>query len=288
MHVITDERCLAYHAPGHPERPARVKNTLAKLRTQDEIPIEWHAPSVATDALLRLGHTDAHIEALRAPVADFDGDTPAYPEIDQHARRSVGGAMDALALALEGQQAFSLLRPPGHHATGSRPMGFCYLGSVGLSALHASRTLGKRVAVYDFDVHHGNGTEALLLDQPGVSFSSIHQHPCYPGTGTKNVGSNCLNYPVAPQTPPSEYRAILERAMEAVVAWQPDLIAVSAGFDAYYRDPIAQETLRAEDFRWIGERLKATGVPFYSVLEGGYSDDLPELIFAYLQGVTAG
>jgi acetoin utilization deacetylase AcuC-like enzyme len=286
MYVITDERCLAYHSPGHPERPARVKDTLAKLRAQDELQIEWREPSEPSDAIVELGHSKSHLASLRAPGADFDGDTPAYPQIDEHARRGVGGALDALKFALDGELAFSLLRPPGHHATRDRAMGFCYLSSIGLSVLHAAKNLGKRVAVFDFDVHHGNGTEALLLDQENVAFFSIHQHPCYPGTGVTDQGSNCFNFPVPPRTPREDYRAILSRALASLVKWKPDLIAVSAGFDAYVHDPIAQETLSVDDFRELGDEIRRQGIPFYSVLEGGYSDDLPDLVFAYLNGIS--
>ena len=145
----------------------------------------------------------------------------------------------------------------------------------------------KRVAVYDFDVHHGNGTEATLVDVPGAAFFSIHQYPCYPGTGGRNVGENCFNYPVPPLTPRKEYRHILHSALEHLKDFKPELIGVSAGFDAYARDPLAQETLEAEDYEWLGKSIRELGVPVFSVLEGGYSDDLPELILAYLRGAAA-
>ena len=287
MDVITDERCLAYHLPGHPERPSRVKDTVAALRSQDELEIEWLKPGQPADEVLLRGHSRAHLQALRSPDRDFDGDTPAYPAIDTHARRAVGGALDALALALENRTVLSLLRPPGHHATRNRAMGFCYLSSIGISVLDAAARLGRRIAVFDFDVHHGNGTEALLQDQEQVAFFSVHQHPCYPGSGVTNVGSNCFNFPVPPRTPRDEYLGVLRRALQSLVRWKPDLIAVSGGFDAYARDPIAQETLEAEDFFALGADLQAQGIPFYSVLEGGYSDDLPELVLAYLRGIQS-
>ena len=165
-------------------------------------------------------------------------------------------------------------------------MGFCYLSSIGISVLHAVKSAGKRVAVFDFDVHHGNGTEALLRNQPGVAFFSIHQHPCYPGTGITDVGDNCFNFPVPPRTPREDYRAVVSRALANLVRWKPDLIAVSAGFDAYVGDPIAQETLRVNDFEEIGEEIRKQGIPFYSILEGGYSEDLPDLVMAYLRGIS--
>jgi acetoin utilization deacetylase AcuC-like enzyme len=182
--------------------------------------------------------------------------------------------------------AFSLLRPPGHHATRERAMGFCYLNNVAIAVLEALATGARKVAVYDFDVHHGNGTEAILVNEPNAVFFSIHQHPCYPGTGTRDVGKNCFNFPVAPRTPRTEYRKVFERAFDGLKKAKPDLVAVSAGFDAYARDPLAQETLEAEDYHWLGESMRKLGVPVFSLLEGGYSSDLPELILAYLKGLN--
>jgi acetoin utilization deacetylase AcuC-like enzyme len=164
-------------------------------------------------------------------------------------------------------------------------MGFCYLNNIAIAVLEALASGSKRVAVYDFDVHHGNGTEAILLNHPGAAFFSIHQYPCYPGTGGRNVGSNCFNYPLAPRTQRVEYRRVLESAFDSLRAFKPDLVAISAGFDAYARDPLAQETLEAEDYRWLGESVRDLGVPVFSLLEGGYSEDLPELILAYLKGL---
>jgi len=286
MTIITDERCTEYSAPGHPERPARITGTLAKLRVQTELKLNWAAPIEVTDEQLLRAHSKQHVAQVRNATESFDGDTPAHPKIDEHTRRSVGGALHAAKLARKGEAAFSLLRPPGHHATQNHAMGFCYFNSIAVAALDALAKGVKRVAVFDFDVHHGNGTEAILKDKDNVVFASIHQHPCYPGTGTEDVGKNCFNYPVAPRTPREAYRKVLTKALERIIATKPELIGVSAGFDCYARDPLAQETLEVEDFFWLGESLRKTGVPFFSILEGGYSDDLPELIFAYLKGVN--
>ena len=177
------------------------------------------------------------------------------------------------------------MRAHGHHALRGRSMGFCYLNNVAIAALHALATGTKRVAVYDFDVHHGNGTEDILLNQKGAMFFSIHQHPCYPGTGSRNVGDNCFNYPLPEQTPREHYREVLSSALEELAKFKPELIAVSAGFDAYVRDPLSQQTLEAEDFYWLGQQIRALGIPTMSLLEGGYSRDLAELIFAYLKGI---
>jgi len=283
--VITDERCTGYSSPGHPERPARISGTLERLRAQKELAISWGEPVVVDDAVILRAHTKEHLARVTEAAHDFDGDTPAHPDIIEHARRSVGGAVAAMRAARNGEMAFSLLRPPGHHATKDRAMGFCYLSNIAIAALEALATGTSKVAIYDFDVHHGNGTEAILLNRPQAVFFSIHQHPCYPGTGTKDVGKNCFNFPLAPRTPQEEYRKILARALDQLAKTKPALIAVSAGFDAYARDPLAQETLEAEDYFWLGESIRKLGIPTFSLLEGGYSRDLPELVLAYLKGV---
>ncbi|PYM12472.1 MAG: histone deacetylase [Verrucomicrobia bacterium] len=285
MKIITDSRCTAYSSPGHPEKPARVSRTVEQLKSQSELKITWAEPLPVDEEIIERAHTKEHIAQVKAPAVDFDGDTPAHPDIFEHARRSVGGALQALNLARLGESAFSLMRPPGHHATRDHAMGFCYLSSIAIATLEALATGTKKIAVFDFDVHHGNGTEAILRDRPQTVFFSIHQHPCYPGTGTSNVGDNCFNYPVAPGTPREQYRKVLARALEELKKANPTLVAVSAGFDAYARDPIAQETLEAEDFYWLGQSIRGLSVPAFSILEGGYSRELPELVLAYLKGL---
>jgi acetoin utilization deacetylase AcuC-like enzyme len=284
MKIITDERCAEYRHPGHPERPQRIISSLEKLRSQTELPIVWASPEICDESAILRAHSQAHLARLTEPH-DFDNDTPFFPRISDYAKASVGAALAALRAARAGEMVFSLMRPPGHHALSNRAMGFCYLNNIAIAVLEALATGAKRVAVYDFDVHHGNGTEAILLNNPGASFFSIHQFPCYPGTGSRNVGDNCFNYPVPPQTPRTEYRHILTSALEHLQSLKPDLVAVSAGFDAYARDPLAQETLEAEDFYWLGQSLRNLGVPIFSLLEGGYSRDLPDLILAYLKGL---
>ena len=286
MKVITDERCTAYSRLGHPERPSRISKTVERLKAQTELPITWAAPMAVDDEQILRAHSRDHLARIRKADEDFDADTPAYPDIFEHAQRSIGGALQALKAARSGEVAFSLMRPPGHHATRDRAMGFCFLNSIAIAVLEALATGVANIAVYDFDVHHGNGTEAILLDHPHAAFFSIHQHPCYPGTGTKNVGRNCFNYPVAPNTPREEYRKVMSKAFEDLKKFKPDMVAVSAGFDAYAKDPLAQETLETEDYHWLGETIRKLEVPSLSILEGGYSNALPELIVAYMKGLA--
>lgn len=286
MIIITDEHCTGYSSAGHPERPQRITNTVELLKKQTELPLTWHTPSggAGDEAILR-AHTPEMLARLAVPE-DFDGDTPYYDNIATLARTSVSAGLDALRLAREGKQVFSLMRPPGHHATREKSMGFCFLNNIAIAVLEAAATGGKRVAVFDFDVHHGNGTEDILLNRPGLEFFSVHQHPAYPGTGAASRGRNCFNYPVAPGATRETYRAALTNALDDLKHFKPDLVGVSAGFDAYARDPLADAPLLAEDFHWLGVSLRQIGVPMFSLLEGGYSRDLPELIFAYLKGVA--
>ena len=284
MKIITDEKCTGYSRAGHPEKPFRVERTAKKLREQTELAITWASPGPITDASLLRAHSPGVLARL-TQAEDFDADTPAHPGIADYARTSAGAALEAMRCARAGENVFSLMRPPGHHATREKSMGFCYLNNVAIAALEAQAAGVRRVAVFDFDVHHGNGTEDILLYHEGAAFYSIHQHPCYPGTGAQNVGDNCFNFPVPAHLPREEYRKVLAKALDAMASWHPELIAVSAGFDAYVNDPLAQGTLEAEDFFWLGGSLRKLGVPMFSQLEGGYSRDLPELIFAYLKGV---
>ena len=286
MVLLYDPACATYNFPGHPERPARVLRTAGHLREQHP-EWRWELPSAdpGDPALLR-AHTPAHLAALKNPPADsYDADCPGYPDIDAHARRGAASALRAVALAMMtgGERVFSLMRPPGHHALADRPMGFCYLNNVVVAALAARAEHGAaRVAVWDFDAHHGNGTEALLHGREGFLFSSVHQLPGWPGTGERSF-DNVRNHPVPPGTEPGRHLETLRESWREVVAFRPDLVLVSAGFDAYAGDPITNMTLRAEDFielgRWLREEAPC---PVACLLEGGYADELPRLVDNFL------
>jgi acetoin utilization deacetylase AcuC-like enzyme len=280
MTIIHDPQCTDYGSPRRPEQPARVVKSVAHLRAAHPT-WEWRIPAIATDGMLLAVHTPAHLRRLQVPP-DFDEDTPYFDGIYDHARRAVGAALCAMNLALVQQErAFALMRPPGHHATAGQAMGFCYLNQVAIAAVAARARGAQRVAVWDFDAHHGNGTEAILDSREGFLFCSVHQFPAYPGTGTRN-SSNCRNYPIAPHTPRADHLAELARSWDAVVGYKPDLVLVSAGFDAYVDDPVTAMTLEVEDFAELGRWLHQAGFPVAAVLEGGYSSALPQLIDAFL------
>ena len=279
-----------------PKRHSGVLKTAELLREKHPA---WFGPGASPvrpvdDADLLRAHTPAHLARLRTPPGGmFDPDTAVLPNIEAHARRAAGAAIAVVEGAFYGHKMFSLMRPPGHHATADAIMGFCYLNSVAVAALHAqAETEGGRVAVWDFDAHHGNGTEDILRAREGMLYVSVHQHPGYPGTGTVSF-DNVRNYPVAPGTPAETHLAALEKSWADVLAFRPDLILVSAGFDAYAGDPLTDLRLRTKEFAALGRWMHDAPCPVGAILEGGYSQELPLLINTFLEaweggGPTAG
>jgi acetoin utilization deacetylase AcuC-like enzyme len=278
--IFHDPRCTEYATTGHPERPARIERTVPLLRERHP-EWEWRKPEPASEAALLRAHSREHIAQIQAAAHPFDADTPGYPGIYEHAARAAGSAIVVAREASIGNPAFSLMRPPGHHATRDRAMGFCYFSHIAIAALDALENGSERVAIWDFDAHHGNGTEDIVDGNPRIAFASIHQFPGYPGTGTRSLG-NIHNFPVAPLTPRLAHVEEVRRALDELIAFKPSLLLVSAGFDAYAGDPITEMTLQPEDFATFGKWLRETNIPSGAILEGGYSDELPALIDAFL------
>jgi acetoin utilization deacetylase AcuC-like enzyme len=293
--MASDNRVLLFtHAamldhcgpPGHPERPERLSAVLTALEGLD---LDRRAAPIAERAWLERAHPPAYIDALEhilpkagEGLAALDGgDTFVSPGTREAAWRAAGGVVAAVDAVLAGQatRAFCAVRPPGHHAEPAQPMGFCLFNNVVVGAMHALDGHGvPRVAVVDFDVHHGNGTQARAEIEPRLFFASTHQSPLYPGTGRREErgSGNVVNAPLPPGADGRAFRAAMEReVLPALEAFAPGLIFISAGFDAHDDDPLAALALEEQDFAWAGQAIGRIAElccngRVVSVLEGGY------------------
>jgi acetoin utilization deacetylase AcuC-like enzyme len=276
--------------PGHPESPARIRAILAMLEREERkgalIGVERREPPRATRDQLERVHTSRFVEAILSAVPKeghlrVDPDTVMSPGSGEAALRAAGAACAAVVAVIGGEakNAFCAMRPPGHHAEPERAMGFCLFNNVAAGARQALAVRGlERVSIFDFDVHHGNGTQAMFEDDPRVQYLSTHQWPLYPGTGARaetGVG-NIVNRPLPAGTGSREWRSVVEAdILSAIDAFAPQLVMVSAGFDAHRSDPLAMLELVEDDYGWVTRELvgladrHASG-RLVSVLEGGY------------------
>jgi acetoin utilization deacetylase AcuC-like enzyme len=220
MIIFHDPRCIEYARAGHVERPARITATVPVLKERHAIGNGGCRPVPDDSALLR-AHDEPHLASIRAAdQGDFDSDCPAYAGIFDHSLRASGSAVEVARAAMRDELSFSLMRPPGHHATRTQPMGFCYLNHIAIATLDALEQGAERVAIWDFDAHHGNGTEAIMRGHERVAFASIHQYPGWPGTGTRSF-ENISNYPVRPGTPAR--RTCRRSAAPSTACWRSSL-----------------------------------------------------------------
>jgi acetoin utilization deacetylase AcuC-like enzyme len=282
MEIYYSESCLSCFQPGHPESPERVASVADRLRTEG---YAFTKPVPCSEEDLLRVHSKKHVDSVRDGTFE-DPDTPVLPGRFESALLSAGSAVCALRSALDGRRSFSLMRPPGHHATQTRPMGFCCFNNIAAAAAaFLGENPGRRVAILDIDVHHGNGTEDILFGREGALFFSIHQSPLYPGTGLASRG-NCLNAPLPPFTEEAAYLPVLRAALGEISRFEPDVIGVSAGFDTHRNDPLACMRLDVSSYLKIGREIAGLDRPVFSVFEGGYGPDLPACVLEYIRGLS--
>ncbi len=311
LRIYTDSRCLEHRAPpGYPERPERLAGVIGRLRASDFVfaPELAGAEGPGADARAAVEglHDPAYVRRLEAAVARGDGlidspDNPLSPGTWSAAWGAVEAALAAADWVMAGERrtAFAAVRPPGHHAERATAMGFCFFNNVAAAAEHLLRRHGlERLAIVDFDVHHGNGTQHLFEDRGDVLFVSLHQYPFYPGTGAAaetGVGPGqgaTLNLPLPAGTGDDAFlRALDDQVVPALEGFAPQMLLISAGFDAWRDDPLGGMQVTEAGYRRCGERLAAAAAELcsgrsLSLLEGGYDlQRLGELVESYLNGL---
>ena len=286
MLLYTHTSCLAHDAgPGHPESPSRLHAVLEALSSDRFSALDRiEAPRVLREQLAR-AHASQLIETVFASAPDegyarLDPDTAMSPASLEAAQRAAGAVCAAVDAMIDGEatRAFCAVRPPGHHATRDAAMGFCLFNNVAIGAAHALARGIERVAIVDFDVHHGNGTQDIFWDEPRVLYASTHQSPLYPGTGLRGEtgAGNILNAPLPRGASGIEFRATFDEIIQRLRQFAPQLVMISAGFDAHRLDPLADLNLVADDYAWATQALVSIARTHamgrvISSLEGGYS-----------------
>ncbi|CDI01149.1 Histone deacetylase superfamily protein [Candidatus Competibacter denitrificans Run_A_D11] len=286
--LYTHAACLEHDpGPGHPESSARLSAILAALKAPQFAALQWReAPTATVEQLARI-HTPAHIERTLSHIPRngyqaIDGDTVVSPQSGTAALRAAGAVCAAVDAVLQGEanSAFCAIRPPGHHAEPNQAMGFCLFNNIAIGAAHARAVHGlERVAAIDFDVHHGNGTQAAFEHDPAYLYISTHQAYIYPGTGRRDERgiNNIVNIPLLANSGTAELQHAWQEDIEpALRRFQPQLILISAGFDAHRLDPLAGLTFTETDYAWLTEQILAIAAEFaqgrvVSALEGGYN-----------------
>ncbi len=279
MKIVFSRKCLEYDSPGHPESSGRVRKTYEFLRKSKKF--EFVKPEGCSRQDLLLVHSEKLIDKIKhGRFVNFE--TPPLPDIYSYAKLAAGGAVLAMDTALKEGRSFSLMRPPGHHAGKTKFGGFCYFNNIAVAVTKALKRV-KKVGILDLDCHFGQGTQEIFLGNKGVLSVSLHQYGfIYPGGG-KHSENNCINYPMDAGTDESEYLEKLETAIEKIKKFNPNLLAISAGFDTYKGDPLTNMNLEIESYSKITEIINEIEKPKFAVLEGGYSKKLPLCVYEFLK-----
>jgi len=287
MYIVFSEKCLEYWEPGHPESPERILHTYELLRDK-EFRFTMAEPCNEEDLLL--AHSRDYVEKIK--IGDFlDSDTPNLPGIYDYARLSAGASIKSMEIAMKDEKAFSLMRPPGHHAgvkgraLGAPSLGFCYFNNIAIACQKALTQVAK-VGILDIDCHHGNGTQEIFFGNPKALYVSLHRHGLvYPGTGGVSEG-NCINYLFRYSVEDVEYLRTLKSALNEVERFNPNLIGVSAGFDTSKHDPVCGLGLSQETYIAIGKTIAGLKRKTFVVLEGGYGQNFPQCVYNFLMGLV--
>ena len=267
MKVLYSEEFLKYSEPGHPESPERVK--AIKEFLQKKGMGGFISPFPCSEEDLLLAHTEDLVKRVKENNF-YDPDTPDIHNIYYYATLSCGSAINAASLAINGEIAFSLARPPGHHAGRNTLGGFCYFNNMAVAVKKVLKEHGLKVAVLDIDGHHGNGTEEILRDNEGVIYISIHQYPAYPGTGSASF-SNCYNFPVFPESTAKNYMEKFAKALSLIKEFSPDLLGISLGFDGHRSDPLLSLPLEDTHYYQMAGQISTITKNIFLLLEGGYN-----------------
>jgi len=284
INLVYSAKFLEYKETGHPESPERLKaiaDFLEKKRAG-----MFTVPEPCTREDLLLVHSEEHVERVMNNLLPYDPDTPNIMGIYGYALLSCGAAVEACRLAMEGGFAFSLSRPPGHHAGRNSAGGFCYFNNIAVAVSKMALDKGLRTAILDIDGHHGNGTEEIFREVDNVIYVSLHQFPVFPGTGSVSF-ANCHNFPVYSGSSAATYIDKFRSALSVIQDFSPDILAISAGFDTHCSDPLLELPLEDKHYYAMGKEIAALRTKMFAVLEGGYNvRTIGNACYCFVKGLT--
>jgi len=283
MIVLTSRLGESYGDSSSPESPERLRNTYELLARNKWVNMVLTERYASEQDLLKV-HSSDHLSRLKDSIQE-DPDCPTYPEMYKYASLAAGIALEAAKKTTEGNNSFSLMRPPGHHAAKGRSMGFCYINNAALAAVFLRNQGISKVAILDIDNHHGNGTEEIVNGLEGILFVDLHKHPDYPGTG-KSSHHNAINFQLPNNIGEEGYLSVLDTALTKITEFNPQFLVVSIGFDTFEKDIIGGLGLKVSSYSRIGSRLRSLKIPSCSLMEGGYNlEALPKCVLSYISSM---